>query len=361
MHLNWSLAFLFSWSVASSGNVYAITNKTSSVDSSASISMVGPIEDQSRSEVTMALLGGSYSIPETFKTPTKRSIAFQIYKPTHSLGQKLPIVLFSGGLGEDFRFYSTVLSKISLNGYLVVNIDHYYYQNSASHSDGYDEWVQNKRKEMESMGESEKQERFMKTKKEGLQVYYQDILFTLNHLPEVIKNDSIADLNTIFLMGHSLGGNADKKVIEELYSIKDWKRKLKGFVSLDSRLNQLELKTDFEIPTLVLGAQTGYEKDDSLRKLPSQKNLKLKILEHTTHVSFNDFSIFYVLGKSLEALKVGLNLYATRALENDIQKMQSKDTVRFGEPLFLGNKEQMEAFLATMEKEIVQFFVFNTK
>lgn len=321
------------------------------------ISYLGPKEDITRPEVTMKLLGIPHNTPKKFHLPMHRTLAFQIVKPIDPrlIKRHSSVILFSGGWGEDFRLYSTILKNLASSGYLILNIDHYYYQNTAVHPPGYDDWVKATRMEVDTLNEAEKQSQFMKIKATALDVYTKDIFFTLDHLQELLINGTAIEPSAVVLMGHSLGGNADKKTLEELPQHEKWKNWIKAFISLDSRLNQLGLKTSFELPTLVLGAYTGYEKFDLLRQLPKQKNLTLKVLEHSTHVSFDDFSIFHSFGKDLTPLKEGMNPAAKQALEEDIQKLKSGPPIRFGEPLFLGTPDQMKVFLQQINQEIIQF------
>ena len=243
----------------------------------------GPWIDSYRPEVVMKLVGYSLEIPKKFDLPTHRTLMLQIYKPKNAGAIKLPVILFSGGWGEDFRLYSTILRNISSRGYVIVNIDHYYYQNTHIHSSDFDYWVKEQRKNTELLNEVKKQEQFMKTKMSLLEIYKKDILFVIDRLPEILKTESIPNLSQLILMGHSIGGNADKAVIEQLFESEKTTNRVLAFVSLDSRLNQLGLKTSFEIPTLLLGASSWYArysgKKDPLRELPKQTHLTLRLSE----------------------------------------------------------------------------------
>jgi dienelactone hydrolase len=248
------------------------------------------------------------------------------------------------------------LRNISARGNVIINIDHYYYQNSKTHPPGYDEWVNSKRKQLEYLTESNKQEQFMKTKIALLDIYKKDIFFVMAHLSDILKNDPNVHLEKLVLMGHSIGGNADKKVIEELAQSEKDKIKVKAFVSFDSRLNQLGLKTTFEVPTLVLGAFSWYTlKSDPLRQIPPQKNLRLKVLKYTTHVSFDDVSILSTLEKDLEPLKSGMNEFASQDLMMNIKHIRSGNAERFGERLFLGGKKEMTQFVEEVSHEVDDF------
>ncbi len=320
------------------------------------VSMSGPQMDLSRTEVIMKLAGYSLEIPQKFDFPANRSLILQIYKPKNIATTKLPVILFSGGWSEDFRLYSTVLKSISSRGYFFFNIDHYYHQNSKSHSVGFDHWVKEQRKNSELESQKMQQENFMRTKMALLEIYKKDILFIMDRLPEILKTEPNANLSQLILMGHSIGGNADKAVIEQLFKSDATKERVMAFVSFDSRLNQLGLKTVFEIPTLLLGASSWYSgKKDPLRELPKQTNLRLKVLDHTTHVSFDDVAIFSMIGRDLEPLKYGMNEFAKQELDVDIIKIKNGNTQRFGEELFLGDRKETIAFINDLSSEVDDF------
>ncbi|WP_032112193.1 chlorophyllase/cutinase-like alpha/beta fold protein [Candidatus Paracaedibacter symbiosus] len=305
------------------------------------------LEDTSRSEINMAALWPE----EVIKIQGTRQLQIQILNPKTQ--GKFPIILFSGGWSVNFRHYSQILNSLVAKGYIIVNIDHYYQKDTASHSLEFDAAVAELKTALQNQDAQTKEERFTRTKLRALDVYYHDIIFVLQQLKEILHALPEADLSRIALMGHSLGGNANKKLVENLATLPiplEIQTAIKACVSLDSRLNQLNLKTTFEKPSLLLGANEEYKKTDPLRELPPQSNLQLILLEHASHVSFLDTVIFPLLGKDTKQLIAGLNSSATKETEKFLAKVKTDPKAYFN-----GTREELTDFLYQTVDYINQF------
>jgi dienelactone hydrolase len=287
-----------------------------------------------------------------------RALQVEVIRP--SKGGKFPVILFSSGWGENFRFYHTILKRLAEEGYIIINIDHYYCKDTAPHTAAFAKKVINAKTKSDKTNSTKKEAVFMRIKAKALNLYYRDILHILSKLDEILINIPEADLNNIALMGHSLGGNAGKKVIETLAE-ENQKHNIKALVAFDTRFNQLGLKITFELPTLLLGAWHSYQKPDPLRVLPKQKNLKFIMLDHATHVSFDDISIMSVLKQDLYSLTDGLNYIARHELEENIHHIEEGDYTRFGEKVFLGNKNDMKNFLSQLNDHVHEFLKSKLK
>lgn len=304
------------------------------------------LEDPTRPEIAMGVLWREEVLP----LKGNRQIQVQIVSPKKSASY--PVIIFSGGWSVNFRHYSQILQALAAKGYVIVNIDHYYQKDTAPHSQEFDELVKNLKCELKGQDDQTKEKRFTRTKFRALDVYYQDTVFILQHLREILQLVP-ADLSKIVLMGHSLGGNAGKKVVENLDHLAiavEIKTAIKACVSLDSRYNQLNLKTTFEKPTLVLGAGEEYKKLDPLRHLPPQPTLHLVILEKASHVAWMDYVIYPILGKGTNSLMAGLNASAMQDTDKLLDKVKAEPKAFFN-----GSSDQLVEFINDTVERIDQF------
>jgi dienelactone hydrolase len=295
--------------------------------------MLPVLEDPSRFDVNMAVLWRE----DVIELKENRRLQVQILRPKEQ--GTYPIVVFSGGWSVNFRHYSQILTDLASKGYVIVNIDHYYQKDTVPHTVEFDDSVASMKIELENQDAETKIKRFMRTKFHALEIYYKDYLFVLRHLREILIQTPSADFSKIVLMGHSLGGNTAQKTLENFNSLpapRDIKAGIKAGIALDSRLNQLNLKTTFDKPLLLLGAEEEYKKSDPLREVPKQPNFHFVLLKHAGHVSFMDYVIYPILGKDTNLLFAGLNTSAIQATKKLIDKVKADHTTFFnGSPAML--------------------------
>lgn len=306
-----------------------------------------PLEDISRSEVNMAVLWRDQLI----YIDGKRHLQVQILKP-REVGI-YPIIIFSGGWSVNFRHYSQILERLAAKGYVIINIDHYYQKDTAPHSQEFDNKVKLLKAKLKGQDAKIKEERFNRTKIRALDIYYHDSIFILQHLKNILEETPQADLSRIALMGHSLGGNTGKKLVENLEDLpipNAIKVAIKACISLDSRLNQLNAKPVFDKPTLLLGAAEEYKKIDPLRDLQKQPNFQLILLPQAGHISFVDYVIYPFLGMDTKPLMKGLNSSAIHATEKMITKV-----IADPKAFFNGNAQQLSEFLSKTVEHIDKF------
>lgn len=304
-------------------------------------------KDSARPEINMAVLWREALL----YLNEKRHLQVQILSP--KVSGTYPVIVFSGGWGVNFRHYNHILTRLAEKGYIIVNIDHYYQKDTAFHSAEFDETIARFKKELKGQNKKTKEKRFTRTKFRALKIYYQDYLFILQNLKEILHAIPGSDLSKIILMGHSLGGNAGKKLLENLSHLtlsEDIKTAIKACVSLDSRYNQLHLSTRFEKPTLLLGAGEEYKKSDALRKLPLQPNLQVIILENASHVSFMDYVIYPFLEIDTNLLMEGLNSSAMTDTQKLINKVKADPKTFFN-----GTPDQLNQFIVETVYRIDQF------
>ena len=309
--------------------------------------MLPVLEDPSRFDINMAILWRE----DVVGLKENRRLQVQIVRPKEQ--GNYPIIIFSGGWSVNFRHYSQILTNLASKGYIIVNIDHYYQKDTVPHTVEFDDAVASMKTELENQDAETKAKRFLRTKFHALEVYYKDYLFVLRHLGEILLQTPSADFSKIVLMGHSLGGNTAQKALENFNALplpRDIKAGIKAGVALDSRLNQLNLKTFFERPILLLGAEEEYKKPDPLREVPKQLNFHFVMLPHAGHVSFMDYVIYPILGKDTNLLFVGLNASAIQATTKLINKVKADPT-----EFFNGTPAMLVKFIDKTSNEIDQF------
>ena len=318
-------------------------------DSSTTIQQItSPIlKDMSRSEINMAILWREQPI----FIDGKRQLQIQILKPKEE--GTYPVIIFSGGWSVNFRHYSQILKPLAARGYIIVNIDHYYQKDTEKHSQEFDEEVTRIKAELQGQDSKTKKERFSRTKVRALAIYYYDTIFILQNLLKTLEKTPQADLSRIALMGHSLGGNTAKRVIDNLATLPvstGIKTAIKACVALDSRLNQMNASPIFSKPTLLLGAEEEYKVSDSLQGLYNQPNLQFILLPRAGHISFVDYVIYPLLGMRIQPLMQGLNSSAVEQTEKMISKVRTNP-----KSFFNGNTQELSKFLGQTVDHIDQF------
>lgn len=158
------------------------------------------------------LFAQKYHIPGVVSTLLWRGIGTHAYldAPIASTQTPYPILLFSHGLfGLPSQFYSSIIETLVSHGYIVVSIDHPYYNFFTYYSDSSfvssDELVM----QFQKMRPSEQQD----FQSKALEVYKADMKSVVDYIERLAKNpESIfyncCDLTKLGAMGHSAGGSA---------------------------------------------------------------------------------------------------------------------------------------------------------
>lgn len=113
-----------------------------------------------------------------------------------------PVLLFSPGFGSPIRFYTSLLSELASQGFVVVVVDHPYSQTVSLFPD---ETVVTSNTAGTDMQTTDKLDTI-------LRVWVEDMGFALDYVGELNQSDPILagafDLNSVGAFGHSFGGAA---------------------------------------------------------------------------------------------------------------------------------------------------------
>ena len=121
-----------------------------------------------------------------------------------------PLILFSHGLlGMPSDMYISLLENLATNGYIVVAIDHSYFNFLTRYNDGTIASSAGLQAQFQQMSVDEQK----KFQSKAIDIYKADMQFVLDQLIWFNEDQSTAfyyklDLNAIGIMGHSAGGTA---------------------------------------------------------------------------------------------------------------------------------------------------------
>lgn len=154
-----------------------------------------------------------YNIPEwatTWLFPNNISTHACIDAPIASTKNKYPVILFSHGLGAlPSDMYVAILENLASNGYIVVGIDHPYFNLLTLYPNGTVVTSQPFNDQFNNACAQEQQE----IQNKAIDIYKADMKFVLDQLA-LLNNDQTSpfyqkfDLEHIGVMGHSAGGTA---------------------------------------------------------------------------------------------------------------------------------------------------------
>ncbi|MBI9067595.1 MAG: hypothetical protein JEZ09_09910 [Salinivirgaceae bacterium] len=247
-----------------------------------------------------------------------------------SIREKFPVIIFSHGLGQFYKFNTTLIEELTSHGYFVVAITHPYDAPGTVNSNNelviyssnlppHDE---NKKTDSQvDMGllfKKIQSSDSIEELRELYKIFYnnqpadwnqrnsswkKDILFTitkLNTLNTEVFNNSI-DLNAIGVMGFSFGGGA-----AGLVAMSD--STIKAGINLDGWQSGHTNENYFKCPFMMVSSEQHTEANDFFLKYSKQLVYDITIAG-TKHTNFNDMAII--------SGKLGRILGHTGEIEND--------------------------------------------
>jgi predicted dienelactone hydrolase len=143
----------------------------------------------------------SYSFAGIERLMKTRSHAFTGVK-VYDAKKRYPVIIFSHGLGMVSALYSSILENLASHGYIVVGVDSPFFSSALKMPDG--RIIKNESQRNRQKGARE----------EEAVIQAQDLIFVLNELERLDKNDSEKrfagrfDLRRVGVFGHSRGGFA---------------------------------------------------------------------------------------------------------------------------------------------------------
>ncbi len=148
------------------------------------------------------------------------------------------VFLFSHGWGARSSSHTTFLSNLASKGYIVVGINHAYMGKVV----------------LSNMQFTEPDDSQFKNQEEANKYYADDVIFVINHLKQLNRNDpnglftNAVKLNNIIAGGHSSGFPAvsGAAVIDH---------RIKGLISFDSGVPKVVRRNGLEVPLLLFRAE----------------------------------------------------------------------------------------------------------
>jgi len=153
-----------------------------------------------------------YNIPYWISTLLWRNITTHAYSnaPLAATLNTYPVILFSHGLlGFPSDTYVTIIENLASHGYIVVGIDHPYFNVLTHYPDGRVVTSNDLSAQFQKMRPQEQNEFLSK----AIDTYKADMKFVIDQLEKLNNNDQTIfykrlDLARIGVMGHSAGGTA---------------------------------------------------------------------------------------------------------------------------------------------------------
>lgn len=188
--------------------------------------------------------------------------------PLADTNKKYPVILFShGGLGFPSDMYSVILENLASHGYIVVAIDHPYFNGLTLYNNGKVITEQKLSNQFNKMSQSE-QKAFLSTIVETFKAdmkFMVDELAKLNENPENIFYQRL-DLEHIAAMGHSAGGTS---AIEFCRA----DSRCKAAVDLDGWYDHVIGKEPINKPLLLIFAEKTIEVSEPTPEYLTRKEL----------------------------------------------------------------------------------------
>lgn len=179
-----------------------------------------------------------------------------------------PIVLFSHGLlGMPSDMYISLLENLASNGYIIVAIDHPYFNFLTRYNDGTIASSAGLQTQFQQMSIDEQK----KFQSKAINIYKDDIQFILDQLILFNEDQNTVfyhklDLNVIGVMGHSAGGTA----AIELCRID---HRIKACIDLDGWYDHIIGNTPIEQPLLLMFGSKSIEITEPTTKYLKRKQL----------------------------------------------------------------------------------------
>ncbi len=236
--------------------------------------------------------------PEFLLRPTTM-IKSNSYKgaPLSLTKDKYPVVIISHGLTGLRSLHTDLAEMLASNGYVVAAIDHTNVAAVTVFDDGEAVYLNS---QVLSLGAD--REVFLSDGNKVLNVYAEDILFTINTLERININElsmfkDRLDLSAIGLIGHSAGGGAGVLAAQQDSRIKD----LVGFDPWLEPLGEKAISKGLKVPALFLRSQQWKTDPNSKNLFPLLKSCKafreLYQINGTTHLDFTMVYMYSPLSK----------------------------------------------------------------
>jgi hypothetical protein len=231
-----------------------------------------------------SLVSQRYAIPQwlTKRMFTIKTNAF-VNAPLVENNMRYPVILFSHGLlGMPSDMYTVLLENLASNGFIVLAIDHPYFNLLTYYSDGTIVSSVALQTQFQQMNTEEQKNFQIK----AIDVYKADIQFILDTLIQLDEDQTSIlyhhlNLNAIGVMGHSAGGTA----AIELCRID---HRLKACIDLDGWYDHIIGDTPIEQPLLLIFGSKSIEVTEPTVEYLKRKQLsrdkyytrEKKIAEH---------------------------------------------------------------------------------
>lgn len=247
-----------------------------------------------------------YHVPRWVAELFFRNINTHAYKdaPLSKAKNIYPVVLFSHGLlGLPSDVHVSLRENLASHGYIVIGIDHPYFNILTLYPDGKIISSQELSKQFVAMSSAEQKE----FQTQAIDIYKTDIQHVLNQLVAINQNPNSIfyhhlDLEHIGIMGHSAGGTA----AIELCRIDN---RCKAAINLDGWYDHIISPTPLATPLLMLFGQASTEITEPTPDYLKQKGLTKEqyyareraIEQHKKELCANsNCSIVYIPGASHE-------------------------------------------------------------
>jgi dienelactone hydrolase len=185
--------------------------------------------------------------------------------------EKLPLVIFSHGLGAIPQAYRSIIEELASNGYIVVGVNHTDYS-MFSVMDG--TMIPFKANDVnQAMGTADKGNN--EVIKEALGVWSADVQFVINEIKNRKINSEISDRidwNNVAVMGHSFGGSTAAEVLYE-------NNEIKAGIDLDGPIYGDALKGISQPFLFIISDREGINYD-KIKKSGGDVNNVKAIMEH---------------------------------------------------------------------------------
>lgn len=186
--------------------------------------------------------------------------------------KKLPVLIFSHGLGTSTLFYSSLLEEMASHGYVVLSIEHTYGNTVTQFPDGrVAEYTQ-----PIDFGEVKK---FISLE---IETWINDILYTVSYFKENesihVKFNEMLDFEKIGIFGHSFGGAAAVQVCRQ-------DPRFKAGVNMDGALQGENKTSDIKKPFMFILGKSFAQRLEPPKEILDQ----IKITSEEYQNTINDY------------------------------------------------------------------------
>ncbi len=225
---------------------------------------------EGKKETIKTLFGTLYHLPAILTSLFFRNIDTHGFRnaPLNSKHRDYPVIIFFHGLlGSPSDAYLVILEELASNGYIIVGIDHPYFNIATILGDGSVVTSQKLAQNFAQMSPQEQQE----FQTDAIDYFKGDMDFVVDQLAKLNENEQSIfyhhlDLNRIGIMGHSAGGTAALEFCRS-------NKQCKAVIDLDGWYDQIIKPEPIGTPTLLLFAEKSREISE-----PTEEYLKRKQL-----------------------------------------------------------------------------------